>query len=94
MQNLMALQTSSVSQAFLRKLIGFYKPNSFTATSTQFDMGYEQAKADLRRIILSEIPDVREHENFSAEQVRVLDAHPQESNKQWRRDTVGRWWWK
>ena len=62
--SILANQTAKVNQDFLRKLIGFYRPTTFTNKSTQFDMGYEQAKRDLRKIVLSEIPDASEYENF------------------------------
>lgn len=68
MTSLTSRQTSSVSQSFLRKLIGFYRPKKFTNESTQFDMGYEQAKRDLRAIVMSEVQDLREYENFEPDE--------------------------
>ena len=73
MSKLNAIRTSSVSPSFLRKLIGFYKPRPFTNTSTQFDMGYEQCKRDLRTIIRSEVQDISEYEDFGPVKETVED---------------------
>ena len=80
-------QTSSISQSFLRRLIGFYKPRGFNSNSTQFDVGYEQAKADLRRIIMAEVPDIREYENFAVDPEKAPVHDPEYKKKE------RTWWW-
>ena len=85
MVSLAAMKGSAVSGEFLRKLIGFYRPRALTAQSTAFDMGYEQARRDLRVLLVSEIPDLREYENFDAEQVEERSLSPWVFARLWKK---------
>lgn len=55
-----------ISTRLLNKLVAFYAPRQFTNESTQFDMGYEQAKRDLREVLMQSVPGLDEQDRWGA----------------------------
>lgn len=51
MTEIKSLSAPALGEADLRRLLAAVQPRRFTATSTLFDTGYEQAKRDFREII-------------------------------------------
>lgn len=47
MANMQSVATPHMSDAVLKRLLGFASPRRLDASSTLFDAGYERAKADL-----------------------------------------------
>lgn len=73
---------SSVNSAFLKRLIIFYSPKRFNDKSTQFDMGYEQCKRDLRNLVHHLVPVTKDLEQFDAPTEITQSAQPEQSR--WR----------
>lgn len=80
----MPLTTSKIpmnatSQAFIHRLLMFCAPKRFSGESTSFDMGYEQAKRDLRLLIQNLLPDAAIIENELPEEQPTIA----EKQKRW-----------
>lgn len=66
---LMTAQTAKINSDLLQKLIWFYTPRQFTKSSSQFDIGYEQCKRDLRHMLKTQITNLSDHENLEPEAI-------------------------
>ena len=79
----------TVSPDLLHRLISFSTPRRFTDQSTQFDMGYEQCKRDLRALVVAKSEMARHMIEEARHEQTEIETHTRTKDTAWQ--SARRW---